>query len=236
MTRFLVLFIAGALWGTLVHGQQSTPTITTLTELGRAPYTGDAPQACQILQGYGLEYLTCLNALAVCAGGNTEEVFLEDGMVIVTLQTKRDGTHAATSAVYRPVYPSGHDLAGQPLAINDPDRRARLCQRGEMTIVIPDACGNPSIIQGEAPRPEPQIIYRDRELEPRSTRYEYVNVCEDVPFASAARPTVSNTPGILVSSCDKHLYVPGYAQTWESQGTATGFSRECRTVRRRVEQ
>jgi len=203
-----IVAIMFALAATPVQAEESRRTVSTITELGVAPFRGTPEEACHLLKDFGVSYLACIDALAKCT---TEEyMFLQDGTVLVTTSTSKNASkgHSAVTAVLALVYPKGHERAGQPLPADHPDRRARMCKQIDangVTFVIPDACDNPSLALLPPP-PTPEVP--EEEEEPPPKKVTYIEVCE-TPGAFSLSTSGIFLPGIgHPDDCGCGLHAP----------------------------
>jgi len=225
------LLVAMVLLVSVVTSAQAEPqrTVSTLTELGRAPFAGSSEQACQLLKEYDVSYMACISALSTCDAA--ESMYLEDGTLLVTTTTTKRGEHKAVTVELQLKYPPGHELAGQSLPADHPDRAARVCKQisaDGVTFVIPDACDNPSL--AFLPPPLTPEVPEEKEEPPPPPKKTVRWVCDTEYFSHFGGGWHVHTPGVTVKGCPDS-FVGGHSYDMSSPIQSNGGSDgNCRWV------
>lgn len=128
-------------------GAQETSSLPLWEYPGIAKFKGTPEEACEIWNKKGFMSLSaCQQAVSVFQENlSCETYYLEDGDVVVTTFTKRDGSHDAKKMIVAFKYPAGHAQAGESLPANDQKRLVVSCHLGigdSKAIALPFVCGN----------------------------------------------------------------------------------------------
>lgn len=184
---------------------------------GRYSFQGTPEQACQLLTTKtNISFAECLVGVAKLNAEQCREVFLQDGDTVATTFTRWNGTHLVRIVVVAFKYPLEHELAGESLPADHPDRKALSCSTGNadgLAILLPAACKNWSVHQMVLP-PE------------SSARL----VCRQVSFSAPVHSEVGqylNSIWVGDCCCSGDSYLPSFGFNLTDSLESNGYSEIC---------